>query len=229
MAETIADPSLNPLRGFQFLADNRPRCDGSFSRRWGSIPTIGRRRRGVHGGGGQTEDASRVGVTMNRRSLLRLSPAVGAGLVAAHPSRVRAQGSPATIRAGVAIADSYAEAYYGDDAGIFRTAGLALDIHPLANSGAIAAAIVGGSLDVGVGSPPQVAAARLNGLPFAFFAPSAVFVPEAPTTLLMVPKNSPIRTAADVNGKTVAADNLEKLPSSASPRGCRRTAPIPRP
>ena len=151
---------------------------------------------------------------MNRSATLRRIAFAGAGFATAAglPLRTFAQAPLPTIRAGVAIADSYAQAFYGDDAGIFRQNGIALDIRPLANSGAIAAAIVGGSLDVGVGSPPQVAAAHENGLPFVFFAPSAVFVPEAPTTLLMVAKNSTIKTAADLNGKTVAADNLKSFP-----------------
>jgi NitT/TauT family transport system substrate-binding protein len=128
------------------------------------------------------------------------------------PLRAGAQTALPTMRLGVVTSDAYGEAYYGDDAGIFKANGIAVDLKPLANSAAIAAAIVGGSLDAGIGSPSQVAAARENGLPFAFFAPCALFVADAPTTVLMVPKNSPFKTAADLNGKTIATENLKSLP-----------------
>lgn len=146
---------------------------------------------------------------MNRRSLLRSSALVAGTVSWAGPAA--AQALP-TIRIGLVTADTYAEAYYGDEAGIFRNNGIAVDIKPLGNSAAIAAAMVGGTLDVGVGSPSQVAAARENGLPFAFFAPSALFAAEAPTTVLMVAKSSPIARAADLAGKTIAVENLKSLP-----------------
>jgi NitT/TauT family transport system substrate-binding protein len=151
---------------------------------------------------------------MNRRSVLRSSAfavtaIAGAGITNRRP--VSAQVLP-TIRIGLVTADTYAEAYYGDEAGIFRANGIAVDIKPLANSAAIAAAMVGGTLDVGVGSPSQVGAARENGLPFEFFAPGALFASEAPTTVLMVAKASPINRAADLAGKTIAVENLKSLP-----------------
>jgi len=147
---------------------------------------------------------------MNRSDLVRSCAALLA--VTSLPRRAGAQAALPTIRIGLVTADTYAEAFYGDEAGIFRSNGFAVDIKPLGNSAAIAAAMVGGTLDVGVGSPSQVAAARENGLPFYFFAPSALFAAEAPTTVLMVAKNSPVSRAADLSGKTIAVENLKSLP-----------------
>lgn len=113
-----------------------------------------------------------------------------------------------TVRCGSVPVDGYGQPYYGAAAGIFRDAGIDLQITDLANSGAIAAAITGGSLDVGLGSPSQIAGAREKGLPFTFFAPGAVYSTDAPSSLLMVEKNSPIHTARDLIGKTVGVDNL---------------------
>lgn len=143
---------------------------------------------------------------MNRMTLLTISSALVAGSLVS----VRAQ-TPATVRIGLATGDTYAEAFYGDEAGIFKANELTVDLKPLPNSAAIAAAMIGGSLDVGVGSPSQVAQARQNGLPFYFFAPSALYTADAPTTVLMAAKNSPIRRAADLVGKTIAVENLKSL------------------
>jgi NitT/TauT family transport system substrate-binding protein len=116
------------------------------------------------------------------------------------------------LRLGSVISDAYGEPYFGDDAGIFKQNGIALEISSLANSAAIAAAVVGGSLDVGNGSPTQVTGARENGFPFYFFVPGALFVAEAPSTVLVVSKNSPAQKAADLNGKTIATENLKSIP-----------------
>jgi NitT/TauT family transport system substrate-binding protein len=147
---------------------------------------------------------------MKRIDLIRSGSAVFAA--SSLPGRALAQVPLPTLRIGLVTADTYAEAFYGDEAGIFRNNGFAVDIKPLGNSAAIAAAMIGGTLDIGVGSPSQVAAARQNGLPFYFFAPSALFAAEAPTTVLMVAKNSALSKAADLSGKTIAVENLKSLP-----------------
>jgi NitT/TauT family transport system substrate-binding protein len=68
--------------------------------------------------------------------------------------------------------------------------------------------LAGGSIDVGIGSPSQVAGAKEKGLPFTFFAPGGLYAADAPSSLLMVGKDSSIRTARDLAGKTIAVDNL---------------------
>jgi NitT/TauT family transport system substrate-binding protein len=123
------------------------------------------------------------------------------------PTRLRAQALP-IVRCGSVPVDGYGQPYYGDAAGIFRDAGIDLQVVDLANSGAIAAAIVGGSIDVGLGSPSQLAGAREKGLPFTFFAPGGLYAADAPSSLLMVPKNSTVRGARDLIGKTIGVDNL---------------------
>jgi NitT/TauT family transport system substrate-binding protein len=123
------------------------------------------------------------------------------------PSRSHAQ-TLTTVRVGSVPVDGYGQPYYGYAAGIFRDAGIDLQVVDLANSGAIAAAITGGSLDVGLGSPSQIAGAKEKGLPFTFFAPGAVYSADAPSSLVMVLKNSPIHVARDLAGKTVGVDNL---------------------
>ena len=141
---------------------------------------------------------------MQRRSFLT---GVAAATALGAPARTHAQGL-ATVRCGSVPLDGYGQPYYGVAAGIFRDAGIDLQITDLANSGAIAAAITGGSLDIGLGSVSQIAGAKEKGLPFTFFAPGAVYSADSPSSELMVEKNSPIRSARDLIGKTVAVDNL---------------------
>ncbi len=143
-----------------------------------------------------------------RRTALASIAAFGAGVTLA-PRTARAQAT--AIRVGCAPTDTYAQAYFAAERGFFRAAGLDVTVTTLPNSGAIAAAIAGGSLDVGVGSPVQVAAAHEASLPFLFFAPGGLFVDTDPTTLLMVPRNSPLTKPSELVGKVVADDNLKSL------------------
>lgn len=112
------------------------------------------------------------------------------------------------MRCGSVPLDGYGQPYYGVASGIFRDAGIDLQITDLANSGAIAAAITGGSLDVGLGSVSQIAGAREKGIPYTFFAPGAVYSAASPSSQLMVEKTSSIHTARDLVGKTIGVDNL---------------------
>ncbi|HEV8021984.1 MAG TPA: ABC transporter substrate-binding protein [Candidatus Lustribacter sp.] len=141
---------------------------------------------------------------MQRRSFLT---GIAATTALAAPSPTRAQGLT-TVRCGSVPLDGYGQPYFGVAAGIFRDAGIDLQITNLANSGAIAAAITGGSLDVGLGSVSQIAGAKEKGIPYTFFAPGAVYSADAPSSQLMVEKTSPIHAARDLVGKTVAVDNL---------------------
>lgn len=142
--------------------------------------------------------------TMQRRSFLA---GTAAATALGAPSRTHAQGL-VTVRCGSVPLDGYGQPYYGVAAGIFRDAGIDLQVTGLANSGAIAAAITGGSLDVGLGSVSQIAGAREKGLPYTFFAPGPVYAADSPSSQLIVEKNSPIHAARDLVGKTVGVDNL---------------------
>jgi NitT/TauT family transport system substrate-binding protein len=148
---------------------------------------------------------------LSRRSLIASIGASAA--VAGFPAIVRAQAPAATLRVGCAATNAFAEAYFAQSQGYFAAAGLDVTLTTLPNGGAIAAAVAGGAVDIGCGTPVQIAAAHLSGLPFLFFAPGNVFVDTDPSALLMVAKNSPITKAADLRGKTLADVDLGGLTS----------------
>ena len=60
----------------------------------------------------------------------------------------RAQGLT-PLRVGATANDTYAEAYYAQDLGIFTKAGLAVEITTFTNGAAVSSAIAAGALDVG--------------------------------------------------------------------------------
>jgi NitT/TauT family transport system substrate-binding protein len=104
---------------------------------------------------------------------------------------------------------------YAQDRGFFKAAGL--DVRStVMNSGAvIASAVTGGSLEFGAVNVGSLVSARLRGVPLRIVAPSA-FVPAGPYgDTAMVRKDSPIRTAADFNGKTTAIVALKTVQHAA--------------
>ena len=137
---------------------------------------------------------------MKRAVALRTLIAVAA--TASGPAAF-AQTEP-VLRVGASPSDSFAEGIYAQGAGFFKDAGLNVELVSLANSGSIAAAVAGGTIDIGVGNVIAVANARTQGLSFSIIAPSAIFSAKDPATVLIVGKNSTVSSAKDLEGKTIA-------------------------
>lgn len=108
-------------------------------------------------------------------------------------------------------ADNSAEVYYAEDLGFFKAANLDVRITAMTNTAAIVAAIAGGAGDVGNAVVGAVSAARARGIPVRFIAPAGLYLDASPTSALVVPIDSPLHTAADLTGKTVAVSGLNDL------------------
>lgn len=119
--------------------------------------------------------------------------------------------SETPLRIGATANDTYAEAYYAQDMGFFSKAGLPVTLTTFPNGGAIASAIASGALDVGIGNPVQLANGVAHGIPFVYFAGGGLYDTTAPTTAICVAKDSPIRDARDLEGKTVANPTIKDL------------------
>ena len=115
------------------------------------------------------------------------------------------------VRVGASPADAFAEGVYANAAGFFKGAGLDVTLVAMANSGAMGAALAGGAIDIGLANPIVIANARQQGLPFYAIAPSALFRADEPGTLLMVAQNSPLKTAKDLEGKTIATIEVQGI------------------
>ena len=111
-----------------------------------------------------------------------------------------------TIRIVDAGQDVDAEAFYAQDLGIFKKYGINAEITLLRKGGGAAsvAAIAGGAADVGEGDIVSAANAHQRGIPIVLLAPSGIFRSTAPTTEAIVSNSSPIKSAKDLEGKSVA-------------------------
>lgn len=107
--------------------------------------------------------------------------------------------------------DTFAEAYYAQDMGFFKKAGLNVDLQTFANGAAVTTAVAGGAADVGISNPVGLAGAIAHGAPLVLIAGGGMYSSKAPTTVLCVAKDSPIKAAKDFEGKTIAVSGLKDL------------------
>jgi NitT/TauT family transport system substrate-binding protein len=119
-----------------------------------------------------------------------------------------AQTGPTTVRMGAMAIDAFGEAYFGNDAGIFQSNGIKPEITTLGNGASIMSAVVGGDLDVGMANTVNVAGAIARGIPLLMIAPASLYSKRDSAPNLMVAKDSPIKTAKDFAGGTIAISAL---------------------
>lgn len=129
------------------------------------------------------------------------------------PGATLAQSAPQAtmIHVGVIPSEVAAEVFYGVDLGMFKKAGLDVQIETFNNGSAIAAAVASGALDLGLSDMMSVINAHAHGLPFVYAAPGLLTTLRAPTLGLLVPPNSPIRAAKDFDGKSMAVSGLKNI------------------
>jgi len=128
--------------------------------------------------------------------------------LAALPSVARGQTSAPVVRIAATIADNYAEAYYARELGLYAKAGLNVEVLTLASGAAIAAAVAGGAVDVGIATPVSLASAATRGIPFVYIVGAAITNVRVPSGLVCVQSASPIRGPKDLEGKTIGVPSL---------------------
>ena len=146
---------------------------------------------------------------MNRASYLAASGS--ALLLPMRPAAVSAQTSAlTTVRIGAVPTDSLSPVLYAIRYGLFEKAGLKVDLQILGGGDAVSLAVISGSLDIGLTSVVAIMQAHLRTIPVTVIAPGGLWI-NANVAGLLVPINSPLRAAADFNGKTVATSSLLAL------------------
>lgn len=146
--------------------------------------------------------------TLSRGRFTQALAGIAAGV--AFPHALRAE---TNVPVQMAITPVYYDAapiLYANKTGMFPKAGIDLTLGRLPTGSAITAAVAGGSLNVGKSSIFAVVAAFAHGVPIVVIAPGAVYDSRTPNSALVVPKDSPIRTAADLTGKIISVNNLSE-------------------
>lgn len=140
---------------------------------------------------------------MNRATLLASFSAAALGGALTQASR-----AADPLRVMTTPIDPGAEPYYAQDLGFFRDAGLDATVLSVASGAVVVNSVVAGSAEIGTANLTSLAIAFNHGIPITVVAPCAFYDSKTPTPLLLVSKNSSIRSASDLNGKTVGVAGL---------------------
>ncbi len=118
---------------------------------------------------------------------------------------------PIKITVALIPSESAAQAYYAQDLGYFKAAGLDVTFAPFPGSPPIVAGVTSGAADIGNSVVGSVVLARSRGLAVKFFAPAGLYLSTAPTARLVSLKGVPYKSGAELAGKTVAVTGLADL------------------
>lgn len=136
---------------------------------------------------------------------------LGASLaVSAIPRYTFAQGLR-TVRLAAAADDDITPILYGQSSGIFKKAGLDVQLQHLNSGSATAAAVAGGAIDIGKSSLMALISAHARGIAFPIIAPASIYSAVTPVAGFVVAKDSQIQHARDLSGKVVSASSLKDL------------------
>jgi NitT/TauT family transport system substrate-binding protein len=144
---------------------------------------------------------------MHRRTFLASAAALAAS---AAPPVARAQTLTPLVVSPL-TGPTEASMYYAIEKGWFKAAGIDLHVEPLANGSSGMSAVVGGSVQIAFGNVISLAEAHLNGIPITIVAPGAPYDTNNAAIQLLVAGSSPIRSAKDLVGKTIAVPSLHDL------------------
>jgi NitT/TauT family transport system substrate-binding protein len=145
----------------------------------------------------------------------RVFLATAGTLCTAAPAALVAQ-PLARLVVGTAPTDSGMPPVIAQRTGIYRRNGLDVDLQFMNSGAALTAAVVGGTLQISATSLMGLVTAHAKGIPFQIVAPTTIYLSEKPGELLLVRKDAPLRTGADLNGKTIASPALGDLLSTST-------------
>jgi NitT/TauT family transport system substrate-binding protein len=140
----------------------------------------------------------------------RLLTAAAAAAVAFAPRRAFTQ-ALTPLRVAAVPNDDVTPFLYAQQSGLFRRAGLDVSIVQATAGAAIAAAVVSGSYDIGLISMMASITGHVRGLPFVMIAPSLLYLASDPAQLLLVVKDSPLKSVRDLAGKIVSCSSIRDV------------------
>jgi NitT/TauT family transport system substrate-binding protein len=119
--------------------------------------------------------------------------------------------SPATLKVAGVPEESATPVLWAQQNGLFTKSGLTIDLDPQRSGTVIASGVAGGAYQVGKSSIIPLITAFAKGIPFELVAPGGLYRAAKPHIAMIVAADSPIRTAAEMNGKTLGVSALDDL------------------
>jgi NitT/TauT family transport system substrate-binding protein len=152
---------------------------------------------------------------MNRNLMTRSRAAAllfgGAAAATAMPPALAQEA--AALNVLTFTSENATEPFFAADMGFFSKAGLNPTVTTSQGDAVTVASVVGGTMDIGYSSIGTIASAHAKGVPITVIAPASEY--ESRTTrglaAVIVPPNSTVRSAKDLNGKTWGVSTLGSI------------------
>jgi NitT/TauT family transport system substrate-binding protein len=142
---------------------------------------------------------------------------LGAFSAAATPAAVLAAAAPVAIHAASSIDDDATPYIYAMMSGVFRRYGIEAELQRATSGSVAAAGVVGGSFELAKSSVTSLSAAHMRGLPLVIIAPGGEYDNALPPQIAIIVKtDGPLKTGADLNGKTIGVSALNDFFSLAA-------------
>lgn len=116
-----------------------------------------------------------------------------------------------TLRLGILPVTAFLGMYLARDNGWLQEEGIALELQAMAGGAEILPAMIGGSLDVGITNTFSHVLARNQGFDVKAIAAGGSEIRGAPTHAILVRADSPIQSARDLEGRTMATNTLNNI------------------
>jgi len=144
---------------------------------------------------------------MNRREMVRMAALSSIAVLAEARLKTVRAAQEAIQLVGVPSEDM-TNLYYAVKTGMFARNGLDVSLVPTSSGAAATAAVVSGTYQIAKTSLLAFFSAHVQGIPLVAIAPQILNELQNPRALLQVAPDSPYRTGADLNGKTVGVPGL---------------------
>jgi NitT/TauT family transport system substrate-binding protein len=119
-----------------------------------------------------------------------------------------AQGAAPKLQVAGPPTEDSTDLYYGIKTGLFRRAGLNVEMINTSSGAAATEAVIAGAYPLCKTNLLSVVQAHVRGIPVVLVAPEILYNPRNPTTLLQIAPDATYKTGADLNGKTAGVPAL---------------------
>ena len=138
--------------------------------------------------------------TPSRRQFVGSLAAIAASSTLALPAFAQ---TATDVVIGTIAAPDMGALLYSRGQGLFTKSGINADIQLMQNGGAILAAMVGGSVQIGYGNSYTMIQAYQRGIPLRLIAPGSLYQSSVPTIKLLAAADTTIASPKDLAGKTI--------------------------
>jgi NitT/TauT family transport system substrate-binding protein len=148
-------------------------------------------------------------ITKRRPTRRAALAAVGAALLA--PARPLGAQSALILVVGATATDDTTPILYGQQVGLFRRAGLTIDLQKVPSGAASLAAVLGGTLQIGGTNVLSIIQAHLKNVPLEILAPGGLYAGTTEFVAAVVKTSAAYARGRDLNGKVIGVASIGDL------------------